>query len=131
MIKALSADPEVARVFAHAIRGGRFRDRFEAVATSFPLPSFSDLLRINTQYNWRGPRDDAFWAEIGRAVAAGKKVRVSPQLKPDNPSWKEMLDCTYKVRCNLVHSGKMVSADEAEFVSVFADLLHDLRLIRK
>ena len=90
MLKELKGSREVAEVFRHVVGGGRFRDRFTSVAASFPLPSFSDLLRINLQYDWRGPRDDAFWAEIGRGTAAGHRVRISPRLSPENPVWKDV-----------------------------------------
>lgn len=126
MIKALGRDPEVTAVFDHVTRDGRFRDRFERAAPSFPLPSFADLIRVNPRFEWRGPRDRAYWAEIGQATAHGAKVRMSPPLDPANPNWADVLGCTYKVRCNLVHGGKIADDNEAEFVGVFADLLEAL-----
>ncbi len=126
MIRALGRDPDVTAVFNHVVRRDRFRDRFERVAPSFPLPSFADLIRINPRFNWRGPRDERYWAEIGYATARGARVRVSPSLNPKRPNWSDVLACTYKVRCNLVHGGKIADDNEADFVSVFADLLNEM-----
>jgi hypothetical protein len=126
MIRALSRDDDVAEVFYRLLATGRFDEGMHRVAPSFPLPSFSDLLRLNPQYDWRGPRDDAYWAQIGRANAAGKRVRLSPRLNPEEPKWGDVLECTYKVRCNLMHGGKMANDAENEFVGFFADVLEEL-----
>lgn len=123
MIRALGNDPKVAGVFRHVIREDRFRVRFERVAPSFPLPSFADLIRLNPRFDWRGPRDDRYWAEIGYAKSHRVRIRMSPPLNPERPSWPDVLGCTYKVRCNLAHGGKIANRNEAAFVGVFADLL--------
>lgn len=126
MVRAMSRDPEVTAVFKHVVREDRFRDRFERVAPSFPLPSFSDLIRLDPRFNWRGPRDDRYWAKIGLAKSRGVRVRMSPPLNPSQPNWGDVLGCAYKVRCNLVHGGKIADDSEATFVGVFADLLEEM-----
>lgn len=126
MIRALARDREVTAVFDHVVREDRFRSRFRRVAPSFPLPSFSDLIRANPRFDWRGHRDSAYWAEIGLATGRGEKIRMSPPLDPRHPNWPDVLGCTYKVRCNLVHGGKIADDDEAAFVGVFADLLEEM-----
>ncbi len=126
MINAIGNDPDVRSVFEHVMRDDRFRHRFELVAPSFPLPSYSDLIQINPHFDWRGPRDNAYWAEIHRAVAGGARVRMSPPLDPARPRWPDILRCIYKVRCNLAHGGKNADDHEATFVGVFADVLEEL-----
>lgn len=122
MIRSLKADRDVAEIFDNLVRNPRFREDIQRVERSFPLASFSDLLRLDPTYNWRGEKDAAYWQKIAEAPR-GKKVRLSPNLDHRNLNWADTLDCTYKVRCNLAHGGKMANRSEARFVRVFADLL--------
>jgi hypothetical protein len=108
MLRVLKADREVNDVFDNAIRNPRFRDAIRGVEHSFPLASFSDLLRLDPRYNWRGERDAAYWQKIAEAPR-GKKVRLSPKLDHRNLNWPDTLDCTYKIRCNLVWFWFMVA----------------------
>jgi hypothetical protein len=122
MLRSLKVDRRVSEVFDSVIRNPHFREAIREVEHSFPLASFSDLLRLDPRYNWRGERGAAYWQKIAEAPR-GKKVRLSPKLDHRNLNWPDTLDCTYKVRCSLVHGGKMPNRSEARFVKVFADLL--------
>ncbi|MDR6663486.1 hypothetical protein J2W51_006080 [Tardiphaga robiniae] len=105
MLRALKADQNVNEVFNNIVRDPQVRESLRTVEGSFPLASFSDLLRLDPRYNWRGERDAAYWQKIAEAPR-GKKVRLSPKLDHRNLNWPDTLECTYKVRCNLVHGGK-------------------------
>jgi hypothetical protein len=120
MLRLLKADRRVGDVFDEILRNAHLRDSVRSVEGSFPLASFSDLIRLDPLYNWRGERDSEYWQKI---AAASKKVRLSPKLDHRNLNWGDTLDCIYKVRCNLVHGGKMANTSEARFVGVFSDLL--------
>lgn len=125
MIRALSRDRDVEEVFEHIIQTTNMRQSFARIEHNFPLPSFSDLLRLDPHYEWRGERDEAYWKKIASAPR-NKRVRLSPSMNHTNLVWGDVLSCTYKVRCNLLHGGKMASPREARFVEVFADLLYQL-----
>jgi hypothetical protein len=125
MLRQLKTDQRVRHVFDETMRASQLRDSIGVVEHNFPLPSFSDLLRLDPVYNWRGPRNAAFWQKIA-AAPPRKKVRLSPSLDHRNLNWPDTLDCLYKVRCNLVHGGKMANDLEARFVGVFSDLLEAL-----
>jgi hypothetical protein len=94
MLRVLQADRDVNDGFDNVIRNPRFRDPIRGVEHSFPLASFSDLLRLDPRYNWRGERDAAYWQKIAEAPR-GKKVRLSPKLDHRNLNWPDTLDCTY------------------------------------
>lgn len=125
MIRQLGRDRDVEEIFNLILQNTDMARAFEQIAHNFPLPSFSDLLRLDPNYNWRGHRDEEYWKKIAGAPR-GKRVRISPAMKPENLVWSDVLSCTYKVRCNLMHGGKMANREEAQFVGVFADLLDEL-----
>jgi hypothetical protein len=56
MLRLLKADRGVNEVFNNVICNPRIRDAIRDVEHSFPLASFSDLLRLDPRYNWRGER---------------------------------------------------------------------------
>jgi hypothetical protein len=120
MLRLLKADRRVSDIFDENMRDEQLRNSIRSVERSFPLANFSDLLRLDPLYDWRGERDSEYWQKI---AAAGKKVRVSPKLDHRNLNWADTLECIYKVRCNLVHGGKTANRREARFVDVFSDLL--------
>ncbi len=128
MIERLQEDPRVRAVFDCLVKqDADLRVRIQQIENNFPLPSFSDLLAVDTQYDWRGERNIEFWKKI--ATAEGKKkVRMSPSLKIANLNWKDTLACLYKVRCNLVHGGKAATHGEDMFVGVFVAILRKLFL---
>ena len=130
MIKALGNDSRANQVFDVVVKrdAGR-RDELASIENNFPLPSFADLIRLDPLYNWRGDRTAEYWQKIAEAPR-GKRVRVSPRMDHTNLDFGDTLACIYKVRCNLVHGGKMASHDEAQFVRVIANILQALLVQR-
>lgn len=83
MLRSLKADRDVNDIFENVIRSHRFRDAIRSVERSFPLASFSDLLRLDPTYNWRGEKDTAYWQKIAEA----------PRGKPRDRSNGKPLHC--------------------------------------
>ena len=126
MLRALGRDGHANRVFDEILSyRGDLREKIASEEHNFPLPSFADLIRLDPLYDWRGPRDTRFWQKIAEAPR-GKHPRISPKLDHRNLNLPDTLACIYKVRCNLVHGGKMASPREESFVGVFADVLEAL-----
>lgn len=125
MITLLGEDREVGEVFRYIVENTDIAEQFSRIERNFPLPSFTDLLRLDPNHDWRGRRDNEYWAKIASAPR-GKRVRMSPALNSENLVCVDVFRCMYKVRCNLLHGGKMANEEEARFVEVFSDLLEHL-----
>ncbi|WP_233350633.1 hypothetical protein, partial [Vibrio cholerae] len=50
MIRSLKADRGVAEIFDNVVRNPRLREDIQRIERSFPLASFSDLLRLDPTY---------------------------------------------------------------------------------
>jgi hypothetical protein len=125
MLEQLKKSTRVENLFNEVIHCTNLRNEIMTIEENFPLASFSDLIRLDPRYNWRGERDSEYWKKIAEAPLK-KKVRLSPRLDHRNLNWADTLDCIYKVRCNLVHGGKMANYNEATFVGIFSNMLEAL-----
>lgn len=97
-------------------------EALRATRGSFPLQSFADLVRIDQKYDWRRNQGSP---EYNKKIAdSGKHVKVSPSLNAED--FSSVLNCTYAVRCNLIHGSKMATEQEQEFVYVFSCVMEKL-----
>lgn len=125
MIDLLSKNRNIQQIYSQKIQDENrryLRNDLNECTSSFPLPSYADLVRIDHRYPWKQNQGNAeYWGRISRAQASGKSVKMSPRLHPTD--WESVLHCMYAVRCNLFHGSKVASEGERNFINCFSNVL--------
>lgn len=123
MVKDIANNPRAQNIYKRKIiPENGIINRLNQAVGSFPLQNFSDLVRIDQNYDWRGNQGSNDYNK--KIVNSGSKVKCSPVLDPSD--FCSVLQCMYAVRCNLIHGSKMATEGEQKFVHIFSSVLEKM-----
>lgn len=116
MVRSLIRNRELSEEFLRLTRNQEFQALVDTFALHWPIFSVLHLRRLrirDTLYNT--PRDQRRAALLR---SGAKRAPSDPRDPHQAPTWGEVLDATYLVRCNLIHGEK--GDDEDDFAIVHA-----------